>query len=434
MNFDSDEKKTGRILGRGYCRVILLLIGFATFFTFFHRMSASVIRADLTETFGLSATSFAAFSSVCFYPYMLMQLPVGLLADSLGVRKTVSAGCLLTAFGTLLFSTSSSFRIACIGRALVGFGISTPVVCTQKAAATWFPENRVATASALAGTIGNFGGLCAQTPLALLVGYLGWRAAFTSAGMVTLLFAALCALFLRDQPSYRMESKTSEKVMPRKRSGQPLRVTLKKIFTNPRILVLLVIMFVQMGIYQMFSGTWGISYLCDVFGYTNLEASGFTSWMMVGMMTFYLLMPVISDQVKRRKLPLVIISAVTLFVWLLISYGSACLHNRFALTVLMIFMGATSSSFPLMFSLIREYSDPAYIGTAVGSCNMIGMAAGAIFPIFCGKMIDYLAASGIGGAALYGRAFTFAVILAGVALAASILTCETSCRNIFEEK
>lgn len=434
MNMESDTKKTDRMFHPGYCWVVLLLVGFAAFFTFFHRMSASVIRTDLTETFALSATSFATFSSVCFYPYMLMQLPVGLLADRWGVRKTVSAGCFVTALGTLLFSVSGSFTVACVGRALVGLGISTPVVCTQKTAATWFPENRVATASALAGTIGNFGGLCAQTPLALLAGYLGWRATFTSAGAVTLLFAILCAVFLRDQPVGAQGGTVSKRAEDRERAKEPLTVTLKKIFRNPRIVILLVVMFVQMGIYQMFSGTWGISYLSDVFGYTNLEASGFTSWMMVGMMTFYLLIPVISDQIKRRKLLLVGISAVTFGVWLLISYGSPYLQNRYLLIGLMVLMGATSSSFPLMFSLIREYCDPASVGTAVGSCNMIGMAAGAVFPIFCGKIIDYFAESGISSAALYGRAFTFAVILAGIALAASVMTTETNCHNIFEEK
>lgn len=423
MNRHKNKKETGK----GYCWIIVLLVGFASFFTYFHRMSASVIRTDLTEAFGLSATSFATFSSVCFYPYMLMQLPVGLLADSWGVRKTVSLGCLVTAAGTLLFSTADSFVMACIGRALVGFGISTPVVCTQKITAAWFPAHKTATASALAGTIGNFGALCAQTPLALLVGYLGWRASFGSAGVVTLLFALLCFLFLKDQPE---GDKYSRIPVTPQRKRQSLTAVLRQIFTNKRILVLLVLMFVQMGIYQMFSGTWGISYLCDVFGYTSLEASGFTSWMMVGMMTFYLLMPVLSDQIKRRKILLVLVSGLTLVVWGMITYGSAYLQNRLALTVFFFLMGATSSTFPLMFSLIREYSDPACIGTAVGSCNMIGMAAGALFPVFCGKIIDGLSGSGIAGAAIYSRAFTFAVVLAAIAFLASLFTTETNCRNI----
>ena len=141
---DLNKERSGRAVPPFYCWVVLLLAGFASFFTFFHRMSAGVLRADLVEEFALSATSFAAFSSVCFYPYMLMQIPVGLLADRWGVRKTVSLGCLVTALGTLLLASAGSFAAACLGRLLVGFGISAPVVCTQKAAAVWFPENKVA--------------------------------------------------------------------------------------------------------------------------------------------------------------------------------------------------------------------------------------------------------------------------------------------------
>lgn len=394
-------------------------------------MSASVIKAELVETFSLSASSFAVFSSVCFYPYMLMQLPVGLLADRWGVRRTVSLGCLVTAAGTLLFSAAETFPAACLGRALVGLGISTPVVCTQKTAAVWFPESQVATAGALAGTIGNFGGLCAQTPLALLVGYLGWRASFRSAGAVTLLFALLCAVFLRDAPGKGPDRKAAGARRERG-PGQPLSAVLKGIFTDPRLLVLMTIMFVQMGIYQMFSGTWGISWLVDVFGYTSLEASGFTSWMLAGMMIFYLLVPVLSDRIRCRKPLLILISAVTLAVWLLVSYGSACLGNRIVLILVMLAMGATSSSFPLLFSLIREYCDPEHTGTAIGTCNMIGMAAGALFPVFCGRMIDRLTEAGTNGAALYGSAFTFAVLLAGIALAASFLTKETHCHSVYQ--
>ena len=418
--------------GNTYRWVILLVIGLATFFTFFHRMSASVIQADLSETFSISATSFGTFSALCFYPYVLMQIPVGLLADTIGVRKTVSIGCLITAAGTIVFASAGSFAMACVGRFLVGFGIASPVVCTQKITAVWFPARRVATASAFAGTLGNLGGLFAQTPLALLIGYLGWRFVFSAAAAATLLLAGICFAFLRDSPAEKLRSSPP----PTSRAAgnhAGFSAPVKKTFRDRRILCLLPIMLIQMGIYQMFSGTWGISYLRDVYGYTNVEASSYTSLMMIGMMAFYLLTPVISDNLKLRKLPLIVISGLTFIVWLIIAYGSNLLFSGPLMTVVMILMGATSGSFPLFFSMIREYSDPRYVGTAVGACNMIGMAAGAFFPIICGRLIDYLVSGGIMGATLYRYAFTFAVVLAAAAFLISFFTVETHCRNISEE-
>ena len=410
-----------------YRWVILLVIGFATFFTYFHRMSASVIQADLSETFAMSATSFGTFSAICFYPYVLMQLPVGILADTLGVRKTVSLGCLITAVGTVVFSIAPNFTSACVGRFLVGFGISSPVVCTQKITATWFPAHQIATASACAGTLGNLGGLFAQTPLAVLVGYLGWRFVFGAAAAATLLMAVLCFAFLRDTPG------TSARSVPVKETAPGLIsffAPLKTIFKDRKILCLLPIMLIQMGIYQMFSGTWGISYLRDTFGYSNVEASSYTSWMMVGMMVFYLLVPVLSDRIRLRKPLVLIISGLTALIWILITYGSGLLHGGPAMTAAMVLMGASSGSFPLFFSLAREYSDSRYVGTAVGACNMIGMAAGAIFPIICGKLIDTVSLAGASGAALYRYAFTFAVILSVIAFVFSLFITETHCRSI----
>ena len=70
---------------------------------FFHRLAAGVVREDLVRDFGLSASSFGSLASMYFYAYMIMQIPVGMLADSLGARITVFGGTLLAERG-LCFS------------------------------------------------------------------------------------------------------------------------------------------------------------------------------------------------------------------------------------------------------------------------------------------------------------------------------------------
>ena len=53
-----------------------------------------------------------------------MQLPVGLMADSWGPRKTVSVFFVLAGIGSVLMGIAPNLSVAIIGRVLVGLGVS----------------------------------------------------------------------------------------------------------------------------------------------------------------------------------------------------------------------------------------------------------------------------------------------------------------------
>ena len=75
-----------------YRWIVWGVMTFAFMIVFFHRLAAAVVREDVAAAFSLNAADFGKMSSMYFYAYMAMQIPVGLLADSLGARLTVSAG------------------------------------------------------------------------------------------------------------------------------------------------------------------------------------------------------------------------------------------------------------------------------------------------------------------------------------------------------
>ena len=49
----------------------------------FHRFSLGIIKDDLTGTFNMSGVAFANLSAMYFYAYMFMQIPKGILVDTL---------------------------------------------------------------------------------------------------------------------------------------------------------------------------------------------------------------------------------------------------------------------------------------------------------------------------------------------------------------
>jgi sugar phosphate permease len=195
------------VIKQNYRWLVWGIMSVAYIVVFFHRMAIGIVKEDLIHAFGISATTFANLGAIYFYAYMIMQIPTGILADTLGVRKTVTYGTLLAGIGSIIFGLAPEIRLAFLGRLLVGLGVSVIFICILKFLSQWFQTKEFATMTGLTSFMGNLGGIMAQTPLALMVAAFTWRKIFFSIGLITIIVAILCYLILRDQP----ENKKSEK-------------------------------------------------------------------------------------------------------------------------------------------------------------------------------------------------------------------------------
>ena len=119
----------------------------------FHRYSFGIIKDELSGSFNMSSTAFANLSSMYFYAYMLMQIPTGILVDSLGVRFTVTIGMLLAGAGSLLFGYSRNIHIVFTGRFLIGIGVSVVFVSILKILSKWYDEKEFGTMTGLTSFI-----------------------------------------------------------------------------------------------------------------------------------------------------------------------------------------------------------------------------------------------------------------------------------------
>ena len=93
----------------GYRYIICLIIFLGYVLVYFHRLCPAVIALDMQEAFGISGTLLGVLSSAYFYPYAIMQIPSGLMADSWGPRKTVTTFFLLAT----LFLTARQDEATC---------------------------------------------------------------------------------------------------------------------------------------------------------------------------------------------------------------------------------------------------------------------------------------------------------------------------------
>ena len=69
-------------------------------FAFFLRSSPAVMTAELMRSFSIGAKDLGSLSAFYFYAYVLMQIPTGMLIDSLGPRKLLIFCSISAAAGT----------------------------------------------------------------------------------------------------------------------------------------------------------------------------------------------------------------------------------------------------------------------------------------------------------------------------------------------
>ena len=133
------------------------------------RIAPSVMEPALREHFDLSATGFGLLSSIYYFAYVPMQLPVGVLLDRYGPRRLLTFACLICVIGTLLFTGTTVFWIAATGRFLVGFGSAFAFVGVLKLATIWLPENRLAMVSGMTSALGAIGAMLGDNFLEIFV-------------------------------------------------------------------------------------------------------------------------------------------------------------------------------------------------------------------------------------------------------------------------
>jgi MFS family permease len=77
--------------------------------------------------------------------------------------------------GTLLFAGAQTAPAAYAARILLGIGMAGNLMGAFALLVNWFPADRFATLMGVVTAAGTLGMMLAATPLAMLVGAIGWR-------------------------------------------------------------------------------------------------------------------------------------------------------------------------------------------------------------------------------------------------------------------
>jgi sugar phosphate permease len=385
----------------------------------------SVVANDLAADFNTTASVLGILGSIYFYCYAFMQIPAGLLSDSLGPRKIVTAFLLVASAGSLLFGFASSITLAFAGRIMVGFGVAMVFIPTMKILSQWFRPQEFAMMAGILNAVGGAGVLAATWLLALLSALFGWRISFQIIGLATCIIACLAWIIVRDRPSdkgWPCIMEIGNQHAPAAPKQIPLRKGMRQVVANKYFWPIAIWFFFDCGVFFGFGALWGGPYLMHTYGLNRTQAGAILSMIAWGMIAGSPLLGFFSDKIlKSRKKPFIFCSSLLTIIFLLLYMFPASLPFPLLYMLFFVFSICSSSIVVIGFTSTKELFPVEIAGTSVGTVNLFPFLGGAVFMPLLGRVLDVYPKTAAGGYAIEGyRAIL--LILLGASVVAMLCT------------
>jgi sugar phosphate permease len=183
--------------------VVRVLIPFALgyFLSYAYRVVNAVLAPGLIQDLDLDAAALGFLSSAYFLSFAAFQLPLGILLDRFGPRRTEATLLLVAATGALAFATAEALSTLILARALIGVGVSACLMAAFKAFVQWFPPARLPLINGCQLAAGGLGAVVATTPVEALAAIVDWRGVFLVLAALTLMVALIVAKVVPDKPA-----------------------------------------------------------------------------------------------------------------------------------------------------------------------------------------------------------------------------------------
>ena len=372
-------------------RVIFGIALLSFVLSFFHRTAPAAIADELARAFSINSALLGTLAATYFYVYMVLQVPVGILADTMGPRRLLAAGSMVAGLGSLAFALAPDWEVAAAGRTLVGIGVSVAFIAILKVSAVWFPASRFATLNGFTMFAGNLGAVIAGAPLAWLVMQTSWRVVFVGLAALSIALGVASWLAVRDRPEdlgfTPMHTAASSGGIGM-RWGRALLEVLANLATWPGF-------FVNAGIagsYLAFAGLWAVPWLEQTHAMSRVAAAEHTSALLLGVALGAVLVGVLSDRLSNRRSVLRIYSLLYLASWL-----PWLLHvqwPQWATLAWFGLMGLLIPGFTLTWTVAKEVNRPEHSGIATSIVNVgIFLGTGILQPLV-GAILDRGRATG----------------------------------------
>jgi sugar phosphate permease len=180
--------------------IVLVLLCLMYGITYIDRVNVSTAAAVFRKDLNLSNTQVGLVFSAFAYPYLVFQIIGGWVGDRFGARRALTIAGVIWAAATLLMGAVGSLGSMLAARVLLGFGEGATFPVATRAMADWTPAGKRGFAQGITHSAARLGNAITPPLVAWLIALVTWRGSFVILGIASMIWAAVWAIYFRDNP------------------------------------------------------------------------------------------------------------------------------------------------------------------------------------------------------------------------------------------
>ena len=394
--------------------IICALAAFFYLYEFLVRVIPSAMLQPMMAHFHIGIAAAGWLSGAFFFGYVPMQIPSGMLLDSLGGRRILATATLLCALSCTLFAYVKIISVAIILRFIMGLTGSVAFTGALFIASGLIPRRYFGFYSGLVQTLGCLGAILGQAPVAALQRQFGYSNTQLGIGLVGMLFAALIYLVVRDPVD---DNKATGQAVLHSHSHLLLRFL--SVIKNKQNRVIGLYVFLTWAPVNIIASLWGIPFLMHRFALSAQSAGWYMSAAWVGVAVSSPIIAAWSSKAKDRIYSMLLCVVLGLVSVCFIIYSPHL--SLSSLAILLFVFGCQAAGQPIAFELTYNNNQRSNLGTALGYTNMAAIAGGMLLQPLVGMLIAWHAGHHLVRLSNYSLAdFHFALVLAPLCMVLNI--------------
>jgi predicted MFS family arabinose efflux permease len=182
------------------------------FLSYLFRVVNAVIAPDLVADIGLNPSDLGLLTATYFLTFAAFQLPLGVLLDRFGPRKTEAVLLLFAGLGAFVFARAETVTGLLIGRAFIGFGVSACLMAAFTAFVLWFPARHLPLINGFQMAAGGLGAVAGTVPVQKALEITDWRGLFMGLTGFALVVAVTVLFVVPEKPREAAGTRLSEQI------------------------------------------------------------------------------------------------------------------------------------------------------------------------------------------------------------------------------
>lgn len=431
MNNQRNTPSSG--VGSWMAILVVSLASSFYFYEFFLRVMPTVITSELMAAFSTGTSQLGQLLGCFFYAYALMQLPAGLLCDRYGAKSCLTVAVCVCAVATLCFQMTDSIVLASISRLAIGAASAFAFVGPLALSARWFAPSQQALITGLIQIMGCVGAVLAGKPIRLMVQSIGWRPALYYAGLIGLIMTLIFAVVLKNQPD---DAENDEQHAGEEEAPVNIVETLRQVATRRVNWYVGAGGFGSWAAVAIFAESWGVPYLSLIQQQGDDASALQLMWVWVAMAIASPLAGWVSDYMKERIRPTMVLLGVGLAASLILIVAKP--SHYWVVSGLLFAIGASSGAQPITFGLVNDLNDKDSMATAISLNNMILVCSTGFLTPISGYLLElYAPVTGVMPSTTAPYQAAFMIVPISIAICMAIFywyVPETECQPLENEQ